>query len=234
MSSVVYLGTAPKSSQIVSSELKARGIPLLKAAPCDINPLILSDSTSSYAIYKHNLACYIRAAELEVPVLMNDPYKLFTSKKVPPFMVAPKVVVTFNTPPASEIRDKIKSTFGADDTLVKGKPALVAPMTLAEIRELIATYNPVQTSPSTTTAINIAAYKQYILLHRLFDTVCRTHQYSYDMDVSGDKRAEIEETSLVKVDRMATDDGNEGTEPLTVIYELADTHRSVEPILHRT
>lgn len=202
--SIFYLGTLPKSSQVVSKELQSRGISLLKAAPSDISPLVLSDSTPSYGIYKHSLSSYIRAAELGTPVLMNDPYHLFTARKTPGFMADPKVVWGYNTPLPNEARDKIKSVFKAVDTIVKGKPGLEAELSLDEVRDLITEYNPVQTFPTNLSAINIAAFKQYILLHRLFDTVCRTHQYSFD-DKDRPSDTEIEYNSLKKVDHMEVD-----------------------------
>lgn len=210
MSSVIYLGTLPRASQIVSSELKARGIPLLKAAPSDIKPLILTEAAANYGIYKHNLASYIRAAETGSSVLMNDPYKLFSSRSTPPFMANPRIVFTFNAPPSTEVRDTIKARFAATDILVKGKPALVATLSRKEVIDLIDSYNPVQTSPSSTTAINIVAFKQYVLLHRLFDTVCRTHQYAYNAVNIPEGRVEFDQSSIVKVDHMADEENENG------------------------
>jgi len=206
MTSAVFLGVPPKSSQVVSAELKSRGIPLLRAAPSEVKPLILSNAPPNYGIYKHSLSSFVRAAETGTAVLMSDPYHLFSWRQIPSFAKHPRVVWNFNTPPAPESRDHMKQLFDADDTIAKGKPALVAVMSTKSVQDLVTQFNPVQTTPGSTSSINIQAYKQYLLLHRLFDTVCRTHQYAYNMKEFDQRQVEIDEQSLESNTIMATEE----------------------------
>lgn len=217
MPSIVYLGHLPKASQAVSTDLKSRGIPLLKAAPSDFKPLILSNSPPTYGVYKHSLSSYIRAAETGTHVLLSDPYHQFGNTALPPFMKNPSIVFSFDTAPTSESRDALKATFSAEDTLVKGKPALKAELTLESVRSLISQYNPIQTTAGTTSSMNLFSYKQYILLHRLFDTLCKTHQYAYYDRIFEEKTIEMDASSIEKVEHMPV--GEKGNDPV-MPYEV--------------
>jgi hypothetical protein len=207
MTSIVYLGNLPKASQVVSSDLRARGINLLKAAPSDLRPFVLADISPNYAIYRTHLSSYIRAAELESTVLLNDPYRQFGNKTFPSFYRAPSIIWSFDVPPTEERRNAMKGEFDAEDTLSKGKPALHAIMTLKNIRDLISKYSPLEVTPSNPSSLNIAAYKQLVVLYRLFDTVCKTHQYCLNSSGDQGKSMEVDESSLEKVDHMATETG---------------------------
>jgi hypothetical protein len=209
MSSIVYLGTTPKASQAVSSDLRARGINLLKAAPCDIKALVLTSAPPTYSIYKSNLAAYIRAAETGTHVLLSEPYLQFSNQSVPVFIPCTSIIFSFDTVPLPETRDKIKAEFSAEDTMTRGKPALKAEMYLGNVRALVANYDPVQTTPGTSSSINLSAYKQFRLLHRLFDTFCRTQQYTFYDKQFNERAIELDSSSMVKVDHMAT--GGDGT-----------------------
>jgi hypothetical protein len=205
MSTTFYLGTAPSSSQKVSSDLQSRGISLLKAAPCDIKPLVLSNAPASYGVYKTGLSSYVRAAETDTAVLMSDPYHLFRNRMVPDFMADPEIIWSFTSPPTAEVRDRMKKLFDARDSVAKGQANLTAQMTLSEVQQLIKEYSPIQTTPASSSAMNIAAYKQFVLLHRLFDTVVRTHQYAFNMKEFDTKLLEVDSGSLEKIDHMGID-----------------------------
>jgi len=209
MSSIIYLGKIPKATQVVSADLQERGISLLKAAPSDVKANVYPfDILPNYALYKHHLAPFIRAAETKEAQSLNNPYYLFTNKTTPSFFVNPLVVWNYNTPQSAERRDYIKSVYRAKDTLARGKPALMATLTVDSLRSLLLEDNPIQTTASNATSMNIAAYKIYLLLHRLYETVVSTHQYSGEPSEHWDGRLEIDEKDVIRTDHAAV--GDEG------------------------
>lgn len=179
MNSLIYLGEVPSDRQSVSETLAARGINYLRTEPSKIVPVVhLDHSLPPYDIYKNNLQGYIRAAATGTPVLLNDPYmpleSTFTLSCMPSKI---PVIFSFGSRIRDETRDYLKQKYTLEDTLAKGKPALKGQMTFEEMKELIQDHNPVQTTPTSNTHINLASAKHLRLLHRILGAFFRLQQY---------------------------------------------------------
>jgi hypothetical protein len=209
MTSIVYLGKAPKISQVISEDLRNRGITLLKAKPSDIKTQIyISSHNHNYSVYQNTFANFARASETDTPTLANEPYRLFANRRTPPFMRIPKIIWSYDNPLSVELRDAVKGQYGAFDTLAKGKPALTADLNFDQVKILLQSPElPSLLTPGSTSSINLNAFKQYILFHRIFDTVLRVHQYSLEREECWDQAIELT-SDLEEVDHAAVGEGS--------------------------
>jgi len=209
MSSIIRLGLAPKATSTVSDSLRKKGIDLLKAMPSDINYQVLPtfDYPLSYSLYRTSIHAFVRAAETNTTVSMNDPYMLFTSTEVPVYAPLPTINFNFASPIADTERDSLLE-MGCFDSVIRGKASMVIEEATRErVARIVSDANPIQITPGSPTAINIAAYKQFLLLHRLFYTLVRTQQYpNSDVDRKFKDIIEIDEVSFDKVDHAAVDE----------------------------
>lgn len=181
--SIIYYGAPVKGTQVVSEELKARGINLLRSSPYVIGTVgIRLANAPSYDNYLENIASSLQSAETDtmVPVIGSDrPFYPFTHKSTPVFTRDPAILWSYEKTPTSapDQLDTIRDRFNASETTAHGKPAFMATLTSVQVRELVSSTSPSETTPASTTAINIQAYKVYLLLHRVFDAFMRMHQY---------------------------------------------------------
>lgn len=179
MNSLIYLGETPSDRQSVSETLTARGINYLRSEPSKLVAVVHPvSSLPAYDIYKNNLHAYIRAAHSKSPVLLNDPYMpLETTATLSCMPSKIPVIFSFTSKLRDETRDFLKSEFRLDDTLARGKPAFVGELTFEEVRTIVKDHNPVTTTPSTNTHMNLIAAKSYRVLHRIVSAFYRLQQY---------------------------------------------------------
>jgi hypothetical protein len=181
MSSIIHYGAPLTGNQTVSEELRSRGINLLRSTPYQAFPLFtLSKTTMQYQLYTQNLATAFEAAIKNRFILASNVIRYYepTTLFAPVFMRTPSVIWDYGKAIEGGNLSSIKERFNASDSQAKGKPALQAFLTPKQVKDLIDDTNPMTKTPSTTTAINIEAYRMYVRLHKLADLFLRCHQYA--------------------------------------------------------
>lgn len=86
MSSVVYLGQTPASSQVVSADLTSRGINLVRVSPSEVILRGVRDyDHPSYKLYTQSLAAAFDSAinDKVVPIKKEYKYYYYDQKQVP-------------------------------------------------------------------------------------------------------------------------------------------------------
>jgi hypothetical protein len=225
MSSLLYLGESPKDQQVIAENLASRGINYIRIEPSKIVPVMyLENVVPSYTIYKNHIGAFIKAAVTKEPVTLDKCY--FPLESTGQLSCAPvqlPVIFSFSTKLRDETRDAIKGKYKVEDTLAKGKPALQGLLTISQIRELVKDYEPIQTTASSSTHVNIHTIRDLRVLYRIVNAFVRTHQYPSMVDGDeDDKEGERVEVTVpvakdVK-DSMELDD--EVVCPLFCVSEL--------------
>lgn len=179
MNSLIYLGDIPTDRQSVSELLASRGINYLRTEPSKVVPVVHpSFSLPPYDIYKNNLHAYIRAAHEKSPILLNDPYNIIETTETFSFFPSHiPVLFSFGSKLREEARDFLKQEFHLDDTVARGKPALKGELSFDQMRMLIRDHNPITTTPTSSSHINLSAAKDLRLMHRIANAFFRLQQY---------------------------------------------------------
>lgn len=181
MSSLVYIGIPPRAGQVVSDSIRDKGLELIRAAPSDFNTNCwVEDTFPSHAMYLRNIHQFIEVAKSgrsRYIRLANDNFEQMDWKGLPESCKTPLVAFSFNTKVKEEKWQELKERYGARDTVMKGKPALLARLSTAQVKRICDEENPITTTPTNETCININAYRGYLSFHRIFDAICRVNQY---------------------------------------------------------
>jgi hypothetical protein len=179
-SAVIYYGAPTKAGQVVSEEVRSRGINLLRSSPSESYPEVIRVfNTPQYVNYINNLGAAFEAAVRNVYIHPKDSthYWVPSRTTTPPFMRTPTIVWNYTRQVAPDSLSQIRDRFEASETVAQGKPALVSPLSLRQVQDLVKDTSPNDKTPSSTTTINIDSYRAYVKLNQLADLFLRVHQY---------------------------------------------------------
>lgn len=185
MSSIIYLGQVPSSSQVVAPDLSSKGINLVRAAPGEMNLVGLRTyDHPSYVNYCDNFALAVKSVMTNRVLDGEDKttYYTFKGKDLPPFCVRPDIIWTYGDAKPEEFLNQIKSKFGAYETTAGGKPALCANLSRNQVAELIKSTSPLESTDFSMSHMNIRGYKVYVKLMTILHAFCKIHQYALTME----------------------------------------------------
>jgi hypothetical protein len=201
MSSLVYLGSPPRSGQVVSDSIREKGLELIRAAPRDFNANVWNDDIfPSHAMYIRNIHQFVEVARLgkaKYVLLGGSAYAALDWTGLPTTCKTPLIAFSFHTKIKEEKWAELKDIYGARDTIMKGRPALLARLGIDQMKRLLAEENPITTTPTNDSCININAYRAYLTFHRIYDAICRTNQYPCYADKGEGERTEVKKRMVV-------------------------------------
>lgn len=181
MSGIFYFGAPPKGSQVVSSELLSRGINLLRSEPCQVAPHVAPHyANPNYQLYVANLNAAAQAAVKNeyTHIGGSSRYNVgLIPKEVAPFYGDPQIIWSFPSGRTPEQVSSVRDRFNAVETVSQGKPALTATLSVAQVKSLCEDHSPVETTPSSLTAMNIQGFRTYRFLHRVAHFFSFLQQY---------------------------------------------------------
>jgi hypothetical protein len=175
----VYFGVPPTKGQIVSDEVKARGLELLRIDPAGMNvvatPTILQPG---YSNYRAHLPQFMHQTMLSSTTSCGA-FAPLVHGNLPILPIPmPSVVATFAEPLLKEQLEYLTTNQGWATTVVRGRSGIIHKKpTPAILQTLEATYKPILTSPAPENAVNISAFKQCLLVMRILSTFLRINQY---------------------------------------------------------
>lgn len=176
----IYYGAPTKAGQSVSAEVRSRGLNLLRSSPTDAFPTFFrSINTIQYINYTENLGAAFQAAIEDKYVYVKQTRHFYKPARssATVFMRPPTIVWNYADKMSPDSLSSLKERFNAAESVAQGKPALIATLSLSQIKSLVDDTNPNDKTPASTTTINIGAARVYLRLHRLADLFLRTHQY---------------------------------------------------------
>jgi len=194
MTSLVYFGSVPSSGQIVSSDVSARGLNLVREQPHKLHFVGWRDFTHpSYEMYLSTLPAALKAARENTVVTVKDRkfFYNYPGRTPPPYMKNPVIVWSYGERKPTEFFDTMKDKFNAMETVANGKPALRATLSRAQTADLISSTSPLQTIEANNTTMNIASFKVYLRLHALAHSLLRMHQYALTPSASTSVQTEV-------------------------------------------
>lgn len=178
-SSTVFFGVQPSEGQAVAPSLSAKGISLLKIEPSKV--IVQGGPTTiqpGFAVYRSFLPAFIRAALQGGVLRTNDaynpiPFKLIT-KDIP--LNYPDLVVSWKVPVGEEVRAQMRAA-GFNDTVVRGKPAMIVRYPTANHIRVALDHSCVTTSPAPENAVNVRDLRKCGLIKNIIKAFIAVHQY---------------------------------------------------------
>jgi hypothetical protein len=182
-STLLYFGAQPNAGQVVTDELKAAGLDLLKINPqqyrIDVEPRI---PNPLHEIYLNNLPMFIYSAYEKTRVGTS-------THKFPGFPPSfnpvedylkplPDLIFSFNDTLDPGVANGLKTGHNAREVRVQGKTSYV--IEDFDLRDLavIKNMNPITTTKATEGTMNISAFQYAIVTWRMIVTLLSTNQYA--------------------------------------------------------
>jgi hypothetical protein len=180
MSSLVYFGNPSRSSQLVSEELRLRGIDLVRAAPGEMT--LVGSRSFDHPSYQHYLNYFHKVVESVItgspsPFTHETSFYPLRHTEVPQCVKDPSIIWSYGSNITPELLDNVKSRFNAFETTAGGRPALGGVLSPLQMKNLIQDSHPVETTAFSLNSLNIQSYKVYRKLWSLVDVFFRIHQY---------------------------------------------------------
>jgi hypothetical protein len=178
MSAIVYLGTEPSSSNVVSETLKLKGINLLKASPSEMH--LFGDrvyTNFGYEKYIANLPTAVASARQGHPVHyenMASFHPLREAHQRAPFCRNPALVWSYSSP--NETTDRVVAAVDGIPTTSGGKPAITGYLSSIQARQVIDS-GASKDTPFSMNNVNLSGYAVYLKLHAIYHALARLHQY---------------------------------------------------------
>jgi hypothetical protein len=180
----VHFGAQPSQSQVVSDNVKALGLELLKIEPSKVNfhghPTTVQPG---YAVYKAYLPMFIALAFGKEIIDFTSPFHKIplrpADKHLP--IQFPSLVVCWNIPVAEEVKENLRAK-GWVDTVVRGKVALVKKFPDPEDARDALERGAIATAPAPEGCVNIVAFRKCWLLRSLISAFLACHQYPAFVD----------------------------------------------------
>jgi hypothetical protein len=192
MSSILHLGIAPTAGQSTTTELSTKGITLLKATPFALKAHIVLEQTQPlHNSYIHNLPAFVRSLEAATPILLRDQFHPPAFNVMPTIAREPLICWSYATRQTDDQVQTLRTDYRAQETQIRGKTAFVARMNAQQIGTLMAT-NPILTTATNSSCINIQCYRYYRLLWKLLSIVVRVNQYAYKSEPDSDIEKEFD------------------------------------------
>jgi hypothetical protein len=176
----IYFGAPVSNANTASEEMKAMGLDYLRASPSSIAMTVrLEYKQPGFTLYKENIPAFIKAAKEAKPVSSRSSiyHTLKNHTTVLPTMKHPMIIWSYNNKLSPEQIEQKKTMFGAHETQVRGKFALIGRMANAQWWTDLKADNPVTVTPSNSSNMNMSGFVTYTILNRLADQVLRSNQY---------------------------------------------------------
>jgi hypothetical protein len=192
---IIHFGAPSRPGQDVAPEVKEIGLMLLRCAP---NAVTWSAAPTTiqpnYSIYKDSLAAFMSCAAGELKFITN---------KTDPFQVCPKVEDKFPLPEPTicfsfsyalpdEVAQELRQGYGIQDTVIRGKPAMLykgtaSPDLILRLKEL----KVLMTTPAIDGVINLSSLRMLRYIVNLLSAFLKTHQYPAFLDESHEEEFTI-------------------------------------------
>jgi hypothetical protein len=183
MSSVLYLGEVPKGTQSTPASLSERGINLTPVPPSKlIASITVEDHQPNHDLFLANLPTFVHSAQTESPAIIAHRWRPLSVHATPPYAKQPMICWNYPGRVSADFINGLRGSIpGIQETVLKSRSALMAPVPAIKIRDLL-TEGALQTTPGNLTAINIAGFRSYLTAHRIIDAILRTNQYPYKIN----------------------------------------------------
>lgn len=194
MSSVLHLGLPPKANQVISAELSARGITLLKCSPAQLNALVYNQVNQPFHdSYLANLPAFVEAARSSGAVSIGNGYFPLQENVMPTLARNPIICWSYTHKLTVDEVNNLKTQYGCSEDVIKGKPVYTARLSIQELQRLIQDTSPVETTANNAGCINIASLRAYRSLWKHIHAILSCNQYPYfDTNDQVDQRVDID------------------------------------------
>lgn len=177
--SAFYLGDLPKVNQTVPASLSDKAINLVPTPPGKL-PVIVTNTNyqPNHDIFVRNLPAFVRAAATGVHVQISRKWLPLERAFLPDCAKIPQVCWSYPSRVSSDYVNGLRGFIpNLQETVIKGKPALIAPLTTDMVKRVVQD-GALQTTPSNLTSININSYRAYLNAYKIIDAILRTNQYA--------------------------------------------------------
>lgn len=182
--STVFFGAPPVEGQVISDTLRAKGINLLKLSPSSVK-IHGGPSTiqPGFAMYKSYLPAYLRAGITRETVTPNEAYGCLPHSllKQPFPLLLPDLVITFRYPITEDQRKKLHD-LNFNDTVIRGRPALIVRNPQREHVKAAEDLNADPNSPSPENAVNLRDLRKCAIIRGILKSFISVHQYPAFVD----------------------------------------------------
>jgi hypothetical protein len=180
---IVYFGAQPKHGETVSEDLKELGINLLRLAPCQVSvhggPTHIQPN---YSVYKAHLPLFIHSAIEETRITPTSDLHNVINYTGPVISIPlPSLVVSFATAVSEDLKDELKGK-GFRDTVIRGKPALIADKPTLELARLARDKGCQQTTAAIENTMNLKDFRFAIFILRTMTAFFKLNQYPAFLD----------------------------------------------------
>jgi hypothetical protein len=182
MPATLYFGVPVKPNQSAHKEALDQGLDLLRASPSEVVVTCYKDyKQPGHTIFANNLPAFIFISNNPTTRIssQNPIYYPLASKTVSPTFKKPVIVFSFNRSLNSDQIDEIvKETMSVESQSGKKlsfRHQYSDPSVFKKVLDVLP--GPLYTTQTGTTEMNIAGYRIYLFLHRLFDAFMRCNQY---------------------------------------------------------
>jgi hypothetical protein len=182
MPATLYFGAPVKPNQSAHKEAIDQGLDLLRASPSEVVVTCYKTyKQPGHTIFANNLPAFLKIGEEPTLVLSSRVpiYHPLTSKTTSPTMKNPVIVFSFDRGLNSDQIDEICKTTGSVESKSGNKLSFRHLYSDAALFKTVLDLKPKPKyiTPTGTTEMNIAGYRVYLFLHRLFDAFMRNNQY---------------------------------------------------------
>jgi len=232
----IYLGHPNNKGLNVSPGLKALGIDLLRASPCDVrivaNPKTIQDGYSSYITH---LSAFMLSFVTRESVPTNRtgyPVQLDINFAIP--LQLPQLVVSYNGQIPTTAMEVLNS-IGYERAKMNKKDDLLvfSDYTLEEARAIAKT-NPYKLSPAPGGSVNLHAFESYIVVWKVISNFLLAHTYpafndeNHEIDLGegfeeSPKGKRVASSDLTEAPPSKTTKTSEGASPAGVNNDDMDT-----------
>jgi hypothetical protein len=174
---------------------------MIKAAPNQIKALVANEVDQPLnSVYRDNLALFTEAAATNLSQRFNMPYRPLTTRiDVPSFARNPMICWSYGSRQTEDQVGVLRANIpGVQETTIKGKPAFLAQLNVAQMPFLLTT-NPITTTATNSQCINIEAFKAYRFLWKHIVAILKTNQYAYMANSGSGPQVEIDNTIFCRM-----------------------------------
>jgi hypothetical protein len=200
----IYFGAQPSAGQIVSDEVKAKGLELLRIEPSKVNfhggPTTVQPR---YAVYKAFLPMFIRLAHDMDVTDFTDPFGPFPKPYTALDISFPDLVVSWSVPVADEVRAQLRE-IGFMDTIIRGKPAMKIRNPGTDHVKAALERRCLTTSATNENSVNIHALRRCALVRNIASLFLAVHQYPAFVDEDHESEFNKEFEDVYREDKPAT------------------------------
>jgi len=184
----IHFGAPVKNEKSVPKEISALGLNFLPTSPSSVNMTVVNHFVQpGHALYKNFLPSHMKCAKSRIYLSTRvPPFHPIEESELSPAFDAPTMIWSTGTKLDAERIAQYKVDYGVKETQARGKLAFEMKYDATIWQKVKTEVNPITTTPTNTTNVNVAGMRVLFLLHKLVTQFFKTNQYPafFDNDKS--------------------------------------------------